>query len=60
MLPNDTKQRKLDNNNGLKSQQSVLSDHFKPEDHNARPTPYSRKALETAALEWLIETNQVH
>ncbi len=66
MLPKDTKQRKqaaLENKqNSLKGEQSLLSDHFKPEDHNvtrATATPYHSKDFETSALEWLVDTNQV-
>ena len=53
MLPEDTKKRKC-----LEKQSSV-TEHFGPEDRKARPIPYSDKDLETAALEWVIETNQV-
>jgi hypothetical protein len=53
MLPEDTKKRKI-----VEKQPSV-TEHFQPEDRAARPIPYSDKALETASLEWLIETNQV-
>jgi hypothetical protein len=49
----DTKKRKC-----IEKQPSI-TEHFGPADQEARPIPYSDKALETAALEWLIETNQV-
>ena len=55
MLPEDTKQRKslaLD-----KVQQSSVTDHFGPED--TQPIAYSDSAFKAAAIEWLIETNQV-
>ena len=55
MLPEDAKQRKslaID-----KVQQSSVIDHFGPED--TRPIPYSDDAFKAAAIEWLIETNQV-
>ena len=55
MLPEDAKQRKslaLD-----KARQSSVTNHFGPED--ARPIPYSDNAFRAAALEWLIEMNQV-
>lgn len=57
MLPLDAKQRKqavID-----KSRQLSVTDHVGPEAPDAKPIPYSAKALETASLEWLIETNQV-
>ena len=53
MLPEDTKKRK-----SVEKQPSV-TEHFGPEDRDARPIPYSDKAIEIAALKWLIETNQV-
>ncbi|KAH9038685.1 hypothetical protein EDB83DRAFT_2228515, partial [Lactarius deliciosus] len=56
MLPQDTKQRKCAETD--LSQQTSVTDHFGPEDPNARVIPYSDSALQTAALEWLIETNQ--
>ena len=55
MLPEDSRKRKRAK---VDRQPSVL-EHFGPEDHNARPIPYSHKALESAALKWLIGTNQV-
>ncbi len=56
MLPEDAKKRKRIVE---KNRQSSVTEHFGPEDPPARPTPYSDKALQTAAIEWLIETNQV-
>ena|ERR1700677_3597786 len=53
MLPEDAKKRKR-----VEKQPSVI-EHFGPEDRTARLIPYSDKALETASLEWLIQTNQV-
>ncbi|KAH9017238.1 hypothetical protein EDB84DRAFT_1240183, partial [Lactarius hengduanensis] len=50
MLPRDSKQRKC-----IDKEPSII-EHFGPEDPSARPIPFSNKALETAALEWLIET----
>ena len=41
------------------AKQPSIVEHFDLEDRDARPIPYSDKAFETAALEWLIETNQV-
>ena len=52
MLPEDTKMRKS-------AKQPSIVEHFDLEDRDARPILYSDKAFETAALEWLIETNQV-
>jgi hypothetical protein len=53
MLPEDSKKHKC------VEKQPSITEHFGPEDREARLIPYSDKALETAALEWLIETNQV-
>ena len=58
MLPEDTRQRKeaaLDSS--MQTQQTAISDHF-----NAREevvVPYSNRAFEAAAIEWLIDSNQV-
>ena len=57
MLPEDTKQRKeaaLDK--ALKTQQSVLGDHFGPPEEVIL---YSERAFEAALIEWLVHTNQV-
>jgi hypothetical protein len=56
MLPEDTKQRKTVV--ATKSQSSV-TDHFSTEDQDAKPIPYSHHTFKTAAIEWLVETNQV-
>ncbi|KAH9030262.1 hypothetical protein EDB83DRAFT_2229764, partial [Lactarius deliciosus] len=53
MLPQDSKQRKC------VDKEPSITEHFGPEDPSARPIPFSNKALETAALEWLIEKNQL-
>jgi len=58
MLPEDTKERRQ----ALTDQtlrQSVVDDHFKPATPEDKPTPYSDKLFKEAAIEWLIETNQV-
>jgi hypothetical protein len=60
MLPQDTKECKkaaIDKECG--DCQSSVTEHFGPEDPDTKSIPYSDKALETAVLEWLIETNQV-
>ena len=55
MLPEDAKQCKLLALD--KAQQSSVTDHFGPKD--ARPIPYSDNTFRAAAIEWLIEMNQV-
>ena len=60
MLPDDTKQRRqaaLDKN--LKTLQSSVTDHFKPQNESERPIPYSDKAFMCAAIEWLIDGDLV-
>ncbi|KAH8984847.1 hypothetical protein EDB92DRAFT_1802910, partial [Lactarius akahatsu] len=57
MLLEDTRQRKeaaLDRS--LQTQQTVLSDHFDPP--GPEVIPYSDRAFEAAAIEWLVHTNQ--
>ena len=53
MLPEDTKKCKIT------EKQPSVTDHFAPESQDMRPVLYSDKALEVAALEWVISTNQV-
>lgn len=58
MLPDDTKARRAARLEET-LRQTEVDDHFttqKPED---RPQPYSDKAFEEAAIQWLIETDQV-
>ena len=55
MLPEDAKQHKslvLD-----KVPQSSVTEYFGPED--AQPIAYSHNTFKAAAIEWLVETNQV-
>jgi hypothetical protein len=57
MLPGDTKQRReaaMDICH--KTQQTTLGKHFPANEGNV---PYSDRAFEAAAIEWLIQTNQV-
>ncbi|KAH8977138.1 hypothetical protein EDB92DRAFT_1809294, partial [Lactarius akahatsu] len=54
MLPEDSKKRKRIE----KDRQSLVIDHFGPEDPTTKPIPFSEKALRTAALEWMIATDQ--
>jgi uncharacterized protein YecT (DUF1311 family) len=57
MLPDDTKARRADLHK--KFQQTQLNEHFNaatPEDH---PEPYSDALFKEAAIQWLIETDQV-
>jgi hypothetical protein len=58
MLPEDTKERRQ----ALTDQtlrQSAVEDHFKPATPEDKPIPYSDELFKEAAIEWLIETNQV-
>lgn len=57
ILPKDAKERS-DHKRGV-DHQLLVTDHFGPEDPASKPIPFSDKALESAALEWLVETNQV-
>jgi hypothetical protein len=58
MLPDDTKARRAARLEET-LRQTEVDDHFatrKPED---KPQPYSDKVFEEAAIQWLIETDQV-
>jgi hypothetical protein len=56
MLPDDSAARKLD---ASKLQQGRVDQHFeivKPED---KPIPYSDVGFREAAIQWLVQTDQV-
>ena len=56
MLPEDTRERR----EAMQSlQQSAVDEHFKPVAPEDKPIAYSDKFFMEAAIEWLIETNQV-
>ena len=58
MLPEDTKTcraQTLEEN----LRQTNVNDHFKPAPKEEKPEPYSDDLFKQAAIEWLIETNQV-
>ncbi|KAH9163574.1 hypothetical protein EDB89DRAFT_1859888, partial [Lactarius sanguifluus] len=54
MLPEDSKKCKRIE----KDCQSLVIDHFGPKDPTTKLIPFSEKALRTAALEWMITTDQ--
>jgi hypothetical protein len=58
MLPQDTRDRRKSLADELLHQTSV-DDHFKPTTAEEKPTAYSDEIFKNAAIEWLIETNQV-
>ena len=58
MLPEDSKARRaqvLEEN----LQQTNVNDHFKPAPKEEKPEPFSDELFKQAAIDWLIETNQV-
>ena len=56
MLPEDTKERR----EALQSlQQSAVDEHFKSVAPEDKPITYSDEIFKEAAIEWLIEMNQV-
>ncbi|KAI9437034.1 hypothetical protein H4582DRAFT_1816282, partial [Lactarius indigo] len=58
MLPDDTKEcRQAALNKSLKTLQSSVTNHFKPQDESERPIPYSDKAFTCATIEWLIDAD---
>ena len=58
MLPEDTEARHKAVAEKLLKQTSV-NEHFKPAAPVEKPQPYSDELFKEAAIEWLIETNQV-
>ena len=57
MLPEYTKACRVELQEKL--QQTEVSDHFKPAPPKEKPQPYSDKIFKDAAIQWLIETDQV-
>ena len=58
MLPEDSKARHaqiLEEN----LRQTNVNDHFKPAPKEEKPEPFSDELFKQAAIEWLVETNQV-
>ena len=58
MLPEDTKARRVELHEKL--QQTDVPDHFKPAPPKEKPQPYSDEIFMEAAIQWLIETDQVN
>ena len=58
MLPEDTEVRRKARTKNLLKQTSV-NEHFKPAEPVEKPQAYSNELFKEAAIEWLIETNQV-
>lgn len=58
MLAEDSKERRKAVADEILKQTSV-DDHFKKAAPEDKPTPYTDELFKEAAIEWLIETNQV-
>ena len=58
MLPNDTKARREDIK--VKLQQSQVNEHFPSIPPEEQPKPYTDELFQEAAVQWLIETDQVY
>ena len=58
MLPDDAKARRAEQLETLKKQTAV-DDHFSAQKPDQKPKPYSDSIFEEAAIQWLIETDQV-
>jgi hypothetical protein len=57
MLPEDTKSRKAQVHEML--QQTQVNDHFEKIQPEDKPEPYSDDLFKEAAIQWLLETDQV-
>jgi len=57
MLPKDTKFRKAEIKEKL--QQTQVNDHFEKAVPENKPEPYSDELFKEAAIQWLVETDQV-
>jgi hypothetical protein len=57
MIPEDAKARREAISNAM--EQSQLDDHFQRVNPEDKPVPYSDGIFKDAAIQWLIETDQV-
>jgi hypothetical protein len=57
MLPGDAKERKAAEHIAL--QQTQVNDHFSKTQPEDKPPPYTDELFKEAAIEWLIQTDQV-
>ena len=58
MIPKDTKARHEEATANAKEQTQV-NDHFHQVNPKDKPVPYSDELFKAAAIQWLIETDQV-
>ena len=58
MLPEDSKSCKAQIKEKL--EQTRVSDHFAKAQPKKKPEPYSDVLFKEAAIQWLVETDQVH
>jgi hypothetical protein len=58
MLPEDAKARRKAALEKV-MEQTQVDDHFRPMKPEDKPTPYSDEVFKQAAIQWLIETDQV-
>ena len=57
MLPDDAQARRAAHH--LKLQQTQVNDHFPTAQPEDNPPPYTDELFKEAAIEWLIQTDQV-
>ena len=57
MLPEDTRERRAALLESLR--QTNVTEHFAETQPEERPAPYSDDLFKEAAIQWLIETDQV-
>ena len=58
MLPNDAKAR-CATQQDASTKQTAVDDHFSMQKLEDKPKPYSDSIFEEAAIQWLVETDQV-
>lgn len=59
MLPEDSRERRLQATSGSSATQSQVDGHFQVLKPDEKPLPYSDELFHEAATQWLIETDQV-
>ena len=61
MLPRDSAARKVAEVEATaKLQQGRVDEHFEPIKPGDKPVPYSDRTFRELAIQWLVQTDQVH
>lgn len=59
MLPSDSDARRAAAKQKIELEQTLVEDHYKVQQPGDKPIRYTHKLFQEAAIQWLVETNQV-